>query len=473
MSVLSEDFKALLVACHDDPLLYAEKVLRATPRVWQRRALEAIRARLQAGETRLEVLIRACHSAGKSWLVAVLVLWYMSTRPEARGLTTAPKWQIVEEVIWAEIRRLYEGSLLAALNVGRCLATSLEFGPAWFCSGAASDKPETLEGAHSPTAALRVVDEAKAVPSPVFIVTEGLLAAAESLDLWISTPNLRRGEFYQRDIFGGDGVIRLVVTADDLIAEGVPGIAEWKADCARKWGVDSPAYRSRVMAEYIEEGGGALYRFSDIERAMAQTWEVAGPPRAGFDVAGSVDGDESVVALAYGPDVGGRYQVRLGEAWKEQNTMLSKGRALAILRAADASSVGVDAIGLGKGVHDALRLDFPACSEYRASAAPEDPVQFANCKAEGAWKVRALLEKGVLRLPNDPMVRAQFLGMKYEITVQGRLRVVDPNDSPDRHDAIVIALTAPVPVDLTKHPPSFVDPPEEGCFDGSLMWGAF
>jgi hypothetical protein len=106
--------------------------------------------------------------------------------------------------------------------------------------------------------------------------------------------------------------------------------------------------------------------------------------------------------------------------------------------------VSVDAIGLGKGVADALHLDFGTCSEYRASAVPEDPVQFANLKAEGSWKMRALLEKGLLRLPNDPMVRAQFLGMKYEITVQGRLRVVDPNDSPDRHDAIVIALTAPV-----------------------------
>jgi hypothetical protein len=392
VSVLSDDLKALLVECHDDPLLYAEAVLRAKPRVWQRRALEAIRAKLLAGETRLEVLIRACHSAGKSWLVAVLVLWYMSTRPEARGLTTAPKWQIVEEVIWAEIRRLYEGSLLVALNVGRCLTTSLEFGPAWFCSGAASDKPETLEGAHSPTAAIRVVDEAKAVPSAVFTVTEGLLASPESLDLWISTPNLRRGEFYQRDIHGSADVIRLVVTADDLIEEGVPGIAAWKISCDLKWGVDSPAYRSRVMAEYVEEGGGALYRFSDVERAMAQTWEVAGPPRAGFDVAGSVDGDESVVALAYGPDGAGRFEVRIADAWKEQNTMLSKGRALACLRASEASSVSVDAIGLGKGVHDALHLAFEACSEYRASAVPEDPVQFLNLKAEGAWKVRALLE---------------------------------------------------------------------------------
>jgi hypothetical protein len=461
MSDVMDDLKKLLVECHDDPLLYATGVLRAKPRVWQHRALEAIRARLAAGETHLEVLVRACHSAGKSWLVAVLVLWYMSTRPEARGMTLATKWQVVEEVVWAEIRRLYAGSLLAALGVGRCLTTSLEFGPAWFCSGAASDKPESLEGQHSPTAACRIVDEGKGVDDGVFVATEGILASPESLDAWISTPNLRRGEFYRRDIYGGADVIRLVVTADDLIEEGVPGLAAWKISCALKWGLDSPAYRSRVMAEYVEEGGGALYAFSHVERAMAQTWEVAGPPRAGFDVAGSIDGDESVLALAYGPDELGRFEVRIPGAWREQNTMVSKGRALACLRAANASAVAVDAIGLGKGVHDALRMDFHACSEYRASNAPEDPVQFANCKAEGAWKVRALLEKGLLRLPNDPTMRAQFMGMKYEVTVQGRLRVVDPNVSPDRHDAIVIALTAPVPVDLKKFPPVIIQTDDE------------
>ena len=443
MSDLTTDFKDLLVLSYYSPLLFAEKVLRAVPRVWQRRALEAIGERLLAGETRLEVLIRACHGAGKSWLVGVLVLWWMSTRPEARGLTLGPTWRIVEEITWPEVRRLYAGSLLADLNVGRCLTTSLELGPAWFCSGAASDRPETLEGAHSPTAALRVVDEAKAVSDEVITVTQGSLASPQSFDCWISTPSIRTGAFYQRDVFGGDHVVRLVVTAADLIQEGVPGIAEWEADCARKWGVDSADYRSRVRAEYIEEGSGSLYKFSDIERAMAQTWDVGAAPVGGMDCAGSVDGDETVLALACGPDELGRYRVHIGGAWKEHDTMISKGRALAILRSAGATSVSVDAVGLGKGPADALKMDFPATNEYRSTDRPNDPVRFTNRKAEGAWRVRELLEKGLLRLPNDPVVRAQFLAERFEINAQGKLRVVDPPDSPDRHDAILIALAGP------------------------------
>jgi phage terminase large subunit len=440
MSDLSTDLKALLVLSYYDPLFFTEKVLRATPRQWQHRALEEIGARVRAGEKRLEVLIRACHGSGKSWLVGVLLIWWMATRPEARGLSLAPKWQIIEEVVWAEIRRLFAGSVLADLNVGRCLTTSLTFGPAWFASGASSDKPETLEGAHSPTAAIRITDEAKAVPDAVFTSTQGLLTAPEALDILISTPSIRSGVFYEKDIAGGDRVLRLVVTADDLIREGIPGIAEWKAECARKWGVESADYRSRVMAEYIEEGEGALYPFTHVERAMAQTWDVDAAPVGGLDCAGSVDGDENVLALACGPDDLGRYRVRIAGAWKEHDTMVSKGQTLALLRAAGASSCGVDSIGLGKGVHDALAMDFKGSTAYRASDRAVDPVRFLNRKAEDAWSVRELLEKGLLRLPPDPVLRAQFLAMRYEINAQGRLRVIDPSDSPDRHDAILIAL---------------------------------
>ncbi|HEY3349830.1 MAG TPA: hypothetical protein VGM13_08675 [Thermoanaerobaculia bacterium] len=431
----------LLAECHDYPDLFATAVLRTKPRAWQHRALEEIGRRVRGGDVRIDAHLRCCHSAGKTWIAAVVTLWWTSTRPEARGLTTAPKWQTVEEVLWPEIRRLYAGSLLADLAVGRCLTTKLEFAEAWFTAGAASDRPETLEGSHSPTAALRVVDESKAVDDGVITSTEGLLASPAALDLWISTPSIRSGAFYERDVNGGPRVLRIVVTADDLIAEGVPGIAEWKAECLRKWGENSPEYRSRVMAEYIEEGEGALYPFAHIERAVAHSWRVALPVTAGYDVAGSVDGDENVVVIANGPDALDRREVFIAGAWKEHDTQISKGRALAYFREHGATSAKVDAIGIGKGVRDAIAQDFAACEEYRATSRPNDPTRFANRKAEDAWHVRELLEDGLLRLPPDPILRQQFLAMRYVINPQGRIRVVDPNDSPDRHDAVLIALS--------------------------------
>lgn len=53
---------------------------------------------------------------------------------------------------------------------------------------------------------------------------------------------------------------------------------------------------------------------------------------------------------------------------------------------------------------------------------------------------RGLLEAGRIRLPKSPILKAQLLGMRYTIDPKGRIRVVDPSDSPDHVDAVLIAL---------------------------------
>src|SRR5271169_3405053 len=158
---MNEDLTAIFVRSYNDPEFFCEHVLRVTLRGWQRRTLREIRTRLLAGEKRLRVLVRSCHGSGKTFVAGCLVLWWIATRPEARGLTTAPSWAVVENTLWPEIRRIYNGSLLRPLRFGRMLDTELQVRDAWYVVGAASDKPEKLEGHHSPTAAIRVIDEAK------------------------------------------------------------------------------------------------------------------------------------------------------------------------------------------------------------------------------------------------------------------------------------------------------------------------
>ncbi len=426
----------------NDPAGFAELVLRVGLRKWQADLCEDIRVRLARGERQIVVTVRSCHGAGKTFLGGVLVNWWLFTRADSRVLTTAPTWAGVEGLIWPEIRRLHQGSLLPGIGLGRCLQTRMDVSDAWFAIGASSDRPENLEGHHSPTAAMRLVDEAKAVPPEVFDATEGLLDAPESLDVWISTPALRSGRFFEREARGGTDVVRQVVTVDDLIADGIPGKAEWKARRSTEWGEASPEYQSRAMANYIDQSEGALFPYGWIERAMNADFEILGAPVAGFDVAGSRDGDESVVAMAFGPDEKGRRGIVFAGRWKEIDTMISKGRALALARDAGATKIRVDCIGLGKGVHDALASEFPT-EEYRASSTTSDATRFVNRKAEDLWKVRDLMEKGLLRLPQSQDLKAQLLGMRYAINSAGKVRVEDPADSPDLVDAMTIALSGP------------------------------
>jgi hypothetical protein len=260
MSDLSRDLVALLAEVHDDPGLYFRLILRVEPRAWQARVLQEIGEHLRAGEKHVRVLCRTAHGAGKTTLAAGLGLFWTATRPNSRGLTTAPTWSVVEGVLWVEIAKLYAQSLLRPAGFGRLLNVSLEFGPAWDLVGGASDRPENLEGRHSTTAACRVVDEAKAVLAGVFESTEALLDAPETLDVWISTPSIPDGPFFNRDVKGGPDIIRAVVTIDDLIAEGLEGKAEWKARRLEEWGENSPEYQSRAMARYISDAEGSRSR---------------------------------------------------------------------------------------------------------------------------------------------------------------------------------------------------------------------
>ena len=100
---------------------FVELVLRARLRRWKLGVCEEFRGRLLAGKRHLEVLIRSCYGAGKTKLAAMLALWWTATRPDCRGLPTAPTWAALEGLLWIEVERLYRGSLLAAAGVGRLL----------------------------------------------------------------------------------------------------------------------------------------------------------------------------------------------------------------------------------------------------------------------------------------------------------------------------------------------------------------
>lgn len=459
----------LFDACYDDPILFFEEVLRAKLRSWQREVLEEITGRRLRGEVHTKVHIRTCHQSGKTFLSAGLVLWWGATRAGSRILTTAPTWKGVEDLLWNEIHKLYGGGLLGEMRLGRMLDVKWDMGFGWFATGAASDKPANLEGQGSQVAACRIVDEAKTVPDAVFVATQGMLASPETLDVWISTPSICSGRFYERDMEMGDELIRKVVTIDDLIADGVPGKEHWKAECLREYGGEqSFEYQSRANAKYIDNAEGALFPVSWIDRAMMSDeqrttakllplWHVGGQATLGYDVAGSVDGDENATAEAFGPDNLMRYEIKEVDHWHERDTMVSKDRVVETATRRRVRCVRVDVQGLGKGVCDAIYREMRErnltffVEEYRSADAPglpnapetNDPAEpknrFINKKAENAWSVRLAMEQDRVRLPKNPTLRKQMAAMKYEVR-NGKIRVIDPEDSPDHWDAVLMAI---------------------------------
>jgi hypothetical protein len=186
----------------------------------------------------------------------------------------------------------------------------------------------------------------------------------------------------------------------------------------------------------------------------------------GQDVAGSVDGDENAISLACGPDDEDRWQQHELDGWHERDTMLSKGRAYAILaeRKLKRPTIRVDVIGLGKGLADSAGQDnMYQIEEYRASNKPRDSVRFVNRKAEDAWHFRQRLEKEKIRLvpvthPLAQKLRGQLIAMKYEVKQNGKICVIDPSDSPDLADATLISMASGGTFDLEEFSREEMDP---------------
>lgn len=441
VSTPREDLIALLAETADDPGKHARLVCGVELYPWQEDVCSDIAARYARGERRIRVLIRASHNAGKSFLAAVLLLWFMSTRPGSRGITTASKWAQVLDVLWPEVRALYDRSLLGRLSFGRCLTDRIEFSPVWFATGASSDKPETLEGQHSLVGACRFIDEAKSVPDSTYTSTDGLLASAETLDVWTSTAGTTQGKFYRRDVIDTDDVIRRVIDIDQCIREGIVGAEAWKAERLKDWGISSIEYRSRALCEFVSDAEDVAYPSAWIERAMNAGFTVPGVPVGGLDPAGSTAGDATACAIVAGPDEADRFEVRSVTSWRVADTQESRGRALLILRDAGAVTLAVDVIGLGKGLADSIRTDLPGVSEFRSSDRAEQTDRFFNRKAEASWFLRGLLETGKVALPKNEALKREMLGVRYLVTPAGKIRIVDPSDSPDLLDSVLIALS--------------------------------
>lgn len=162
-----------------------------------------------------------------------------------------------------------------------------------------------------------------------------------------------------------------------------------------------------------------------------------------MDVAGSISGDETAVAVVAGPDWEGHYELVELASWALRDTMESKGRAVAIAKKWRAT-LKIDVIGLGQALYDSVVQDgVVEVARYRATDRPTDPDRFTNAKAADAWFLRGLLETGKIRLPRDQRLAAQLAAVRYKIDPAGRIRIVDPADSPDLVDALVIGVSPP------------------------------
>lgn len=292
----------------EDPAAFARDVLGIELWSAQIEILEAIR-------DNRNTTVRSGHKCGKSTALAVAALWFFCSFPRARVVMTAVKASQIDEVIWKEVRRLHRGAKIPVGGTLYDLARSGLRDPnddrqIW---GITARDGEGLAGISGPNI-LVLTDEASGIPDRFFEVLGSSLAGSggTARKCYISNPTRTTGEFYRSHTTNAHLFKCIHVSSTDTPnARGtglIPGLAgrDWIEEKRAEYGEESPAFKVRVLGEFVHDRDGKIISL-DLLAAAEAAWDDApevGDLQIGIDPAGDgIIGDETAIAVRRGAKI--------------------------------------------------------------------------------------------------------------------------------------------------------------------------
>lgn len=438
-----------------DPRLWWEK--RAEPRgvwLWSRQ-LEI----LEALTVHPQVAVKSCHSAGKSFDAAAAAAWWLDAHPvgEAFVVTSAPTGDQVKAILWREINRMHKKLGLA----GRTNLTEWYVGDEIVAFGRKPNdyEPTAFQGIHA-RYVLVILDEACGIPMTLWDAASSLTSNENGRILAIGNPDDPMSHFAK--VCGMPTWHVIKVSAYDtpnFTDEVVPDYLHdllvsrrWVEEKKQEWGVGSPLYTSKVEGEFPTDATDGVIPFSWATKCRWLDLDPdaeGGPTELGLDPARG-GGDRAVCWLRVG-----RKAVR---QWVWPYTPDPKDLAekvLVVIQDTGASSVKVDADGLGwgitgildvfheEGLHDAIAV--PVFGSARA----DDDEHFLNKRAEVWWaaRERSRLEEWDLSALDDSDVQELTEPRYHTQNPRSRIQIEKKEDlgkrlgrSPDSADALLLAF---------------------------------
>jgi phage terminase large subunit len=432
----------------EDPVQFAQVLLNVDISGGQQEILQSVAKFARTA-------VKASHASGKTFIAAVLVLWWITRHPESIAVTTAPTWMQVKRLLWGEIHRLVHH---AEIDYPEPTATSLRLGPGRYATGLSTNEGVRLQGFHAEHV-LIVIDEAPGVLPEIFEAIEGIRAGGDVRVLALGNPVISSGPFY--DAFSSKlegwnpitisafdtpnlaGVTLeqlLEMSAKDLDDNPRPYLTtrRWVKEKYYEWGPGHPLWESRILGNFPTQSEDALLSLTWLEQAKLRT-EGDGEVSAGLDVAGPGE-DETVLCVRRGP------RIVLLRAWSARDP---RGDVLAALGPfkSQLTTVNVDTVGIGFYMAQHLRDHHYPVKEINVSQAARDPKKHSNLKAELYWNFRLRAESGELAGLTDEKTIVQLLGIRYSHNSRG-LVVIEPKEdaakrgvkSPDRAEAVILAF---------------------------------
>lgn len=443
------------------------------------------------------VAIAACHDVGKSWTMARVVAWFLSTFPYSKVVTTAPTYNQVKNILWSEIRAAHARAkfpLGGKLNLTDWNVTpegdwfALGFTPRnEISNGQGQGTQSSFQGFHAPHI-LVVFDEATGIPANVWTMAEGLLTSGSVKFVAIGNPTSRSSEFFNcfRSQFWhkiylscfdspnliANGVltqqdlekeVEIIRTLNDIeVQERIRNYKitrphlltlKWVITSILKWGIDHPLTVSKVLGKFPKQSDRTLLDIGWIEDSQLRVYWPAESDRKtiGVDVA-RFGTDHTVLTAMHGKKVTHR------KTLAKRDLMEVTGEVIAMSRdIGGADILVIDETGVGGGVVDALRaakkdrtlkFDVRGVQFGAGCQVDSDRERYVNLKARMFGLLADDLKKsdGIV-LPQDSIYLEELPTILYQYDSKGRMQIESKEDykkrtgrgSPDSADSLALA----------------------------------
>lgn len=444
-----------------DPVGWAREKLGAFLWSKQREVIESVRDNRYTA-------VHSAHEMGKSFGAGLTAAWWIDVHPrhEAFVVSTAPTFPQVRAILWREINRAHrKGNLPGRVNQTEWWLDDEIVG---FGRKPADTDPAAFQGIHA-RHLLVVIDEACGVPKALFDAVDSLVTNEECRVLAIGNPDDPSSHFADVCKPGsGWNVIHIdgldspnfTDTEDPPVPPDVKHrllSRVWVEERKHRWGEASPLYIAKVRGLFPEDAEDTVVRLSSLIRCRAEreiplTDRQLQPVELGVDV--GAGGDFTSIRERRGR--------KIGRVWYDHSDDARKvfAKVLFAIRETGATSVKVDATGIGWGVVGYLRLardegkHNAAVHAVHFGSAALDKDRFPRLRDQLWWDLgRELVDDGAVDLSEaedaDDLI-SQLSAPKYAPDAHGRTKIEAKDEtrkrigrSPDDADAFLLSLYTP------------------------------
>lgn len=446
----------------NDPAAWSEYMLGI--KLWRKQAEIA-----NDVVTEKNVAVKAAHGTGKSYLVAVLIVWWVDTRyPHAFVASTAPSQAQISAIVWRYVRQLmalikqrHKEGLIDHELPGYITADNQWKEDGGNILGFGRKPPENKEddsfqGLHD-AYVLAVGDEAVGLTKELIDSLGNITSNEGSRRILICNPTnpasylgqlfkaqVETWKFHTISVFDSPN---FTGNPDGLSPEALAGLVgpSFVRDKKAEYGENSARYKARVMGEFAWDLGDTLIQPEDI--AVAYDTEIEPDSESlltlGVDIA-RFGKDKSCIYL----NEGGR--LRMLNSY-DQNSLVEL--AAAVHKAAldnGVHEVRYDYQGVGQGFEELLMQHEPR--PYKmigmiSSNPSPDRHQWANARAWWWDSFRKMCKNGEVDIdPTDERLTDELLSVEYKFSPLGGLLIESKDEmrkkgrkSPDFADAAVYA----------------------------------